>query len=79
MAETLKTTKKPPLEHLAIIMDGNGRWAKQRELPRIAGHQQGVETVTLVVDECVFHLFRSLPYGIWVRGVLRPLMSECLP
>jgi undecaprenyl diphosphate synthase len=33
-------------------MDGNGRWAKQRNLPRIAGHHQGVQTVINVVDEC---------------------------
>ncbi len=38
--------------HVAIIMDGNGRWARQRGLPRIAGHQQGVESVTEVVDAC---------------------------
>lgn len=42
-----------PLKHLAIIMDGNGRWAKQRGLPRISGHQHGVEAVTRIVDECV--------------------------
>jgi undecaprenyl diphosphate synthase len=33
------------LEHIAIIMDGNGRWAKQRGLPRLAGHQKGAKTV----------------------------------
>lgn len=60
MLEHTEATGKPPLEHLAIIMDGNGRWAKQRELPRIAGHQQGVETVTKVVDECVRHGIRFL-------------------
>ena len=38
--------------HIAIIMDGNGRWAKQRYLPRIAGHQRGVETVREVVKAC---------------------------
>lgn len=38
--------------HLAVIMDGNGRWAKQRMLQRIVGHQKGVETVQLIVDEC---------------------------
>ncbi len=38
--------------HLAIIMDGNGRWAEQRSLPRIAGHHRGVETVQAVVEEC---------------------------
>ncbi len=36
--------------HVAIIMDGNGRWAKQRGLPRIEGHRRGVETVRTVTD-----------------------------
>jgi len=40
-------------QHLAIIMDGNGRWAEQRRLPRIIGHRKGVETVQAVVDECL--------------------------
>ncbi len=39
--------------HLAIIMDGNGRWAEQRHLPRILGHRKGVETVQTIVDECL--------------------------
>lgn len=43
----------PILHHLAIIMDGNGRWAEERGLPRVAGHQQGVRTVVEIVDECV--------------------------
>lgn len=38
--------------HVAIIMDGNGRWAKQRLLPRYAGHRAGVETVRQVVSVC---------------------------
>jgi undecaprenyl diphosphate synthase len=38
--------------HVAIIMDGNGRWAKQRRLPRFAGHRRGVETVREVVKGC---------------------------
>ncbi len=37
-------------QHIAIIMDGNGRWAKQRGLPRLEGHRRGVETVRTVVD-----------------------------
>jgi undecaprenyl diphosphate synthase len=37
-------------KHVAIIMDGNGRWAKRRHLPRIAGHRRGVEAVRLVVE-----------------------------
>ncbi|CDQ40084.1 MULTISPECIES: isoprenyl transferase [Virgibacillus] len=36
-------------DHVAIIMDGNGRWAKQRSLPRIAGHKEGVNSVVKVV------------------------------
>lgn len=39
--------------HVAIIMDGNGRWAKQRLMPRIMGHKRGVETVRDVVRHCV--------------------------
>ncbi|RYD48129.1 MAG: isoprenyl transferase, partial [Sphingomonadales bacterium] len=35
--------------HVAIIMDGNGRWAKMRHLPRVIGHQRGVEAVRKLV------------------------------
>jgi undecaprenyl diphosphate synthase len=45
----LDPTKLP--RHLAIIMDGNGRWAQQRMLKRIVGHQRGAETVQMVVDQ----------------------------
>ncbi|MDB6036597.1 MAG: Isoprenyl transferase [Verrucomicrobiales bacterium] len=38
--------------HVAIIMDGNGRWAKQRHLPRVEGHRNGVESVRAVVRAC---------------------------
>jgi len=39
-------------KHVVIIMDGNGRWATKRHLPRIAGHQQGAESVRTIVTEC---------------------------
>ena len=39
--------------HVAIIMDGNGRWANKRILPRIAGHQRGVEAVRTMVQACI--------------------------
>src|SRR6266571_6638845 len=39
--------------HVAIIMDGNGRWAKQRVLPRVAGHRKGVEAVRASVRACI--------------------------
>ncbi len=44
-------SKGPPAmpRHVAIIMDGNGRWAKKRHLPRVLGHQRGVEAVRRVV------------------------------
>ncbi len=38
--------------HIAIIMDGNGRWAKQRFMPRIMGHQRGVESLRVAVKTC---------------------------
>jgi undecaprenyl diphosphate synthase len=39
--------------HVAIIMDGNGRWATKRFMPRVAGHVKGVEAVRGVVEACV--------------------------
>ena len=44
--------KADPPAHIAIIMDGNGRWARARGLPRIAGHQQGAEVVRKTVTHC---------------------------
>lgn len=41
--------------HVAIIMDGNGRWAKKRFMPRFAGHRRGVETVREAVKYCLEH------------------------
>ena len=49
--ERLKNRGKLP-RHVAIIMDGNGRWARQRGLPRIAGHREGVKAVRDVVKAC---------------------------
>ena len=45
----------PIPKHIAIIMDGNGRWARKRYLPRMAGHKQGVETVRNVIKSCSEH------------------------
>jgi undecaprenyl diphosphate synthase len=39
------------LQHVAIIMDGNGRWAERRGLPRLEGHKKGVETTRIIVEE----------------------------
>ena len=46
----LDATRLP--RHIAVIMDGNGRWAKKRFLPRVAGHRAGVESVRVTVDTC---------------------------
>ncbi|MEJ2178441.1 MAG: isoprenyl transferase [Gammaproteobacteria bacterium] len=51
------TENKP--RHIAIIMDGNGRWAKKRGLPRVAGHRRGVEMVKNMVPICGK---RGIPY-----------------
>ncbi len=42
-------------KHVAIIMDGNGRWAKKRHLPRVAGHKRGLEAVRAVTRACIEH------------------------
>jgi undecaprenyl diphosphate synthase len=47
----LRTEQLP--KHIAIIMDGNGRWAQQRGLPRVAGHRQGGKTVEKIAQYCI--------------------------
>ncbi|MCG6967513.1 MAG: di-trans,poly-cis-decaprenylcistransferase [Chromatiaceae bacterium] len=42
-------------EHVAIIMDGNGRWAEARGMPRHAGHRAGVASVRSAIEECILH------------------------
>ncbi|MDZ7261816.1 MAG: isoprenyl transferase [candidate division KSB1 bacterium] len=51
IVQRIKERGKLP-EHVAIIMDGNGRWAKRRGLPRIAGHREGINSVRAVVEAC---------------------------
>jgi undecaprenyl diphosphate synthase len=46
--------------HVAIVMDGNGRWAKQRFMPRIAGHRAGVNSVQNAIDFCIRHRIEVL-------------------
>src|SRR4029079_17628482 len=57
MPEFSSTTSTIPVAgdvppHVPIIMDGNGRWAKKRFLPRVGGHRKGVEAVREVVKAC---------------------------
>ena len=46
-------------QHIAIVMDGNGRWAKKRFLPRVAGHVKGVEAIKRTIEGCIV---RNIPY-----------------
>ena len=48
-------------QHVAIIMDGNGRWARSRGMPRPAGHRASVKVVRKVVEECAKRKVRYLP------------------
>jgi len=50
LARAVDYTRIP--SHIAIIMDGNGRWAQQRSLPRVAGHKEGVPAVRTTVETC---------------------------
>ncbi len=50
LAESIDPLRLPA--HIAIIMDGNGRWARQRSLPRVAGHKAGVDAVRETVETC---------------------------
>ncbi len=50
--ETLGLNREELPRHIAIVMDGNGRWAQQRELPRISGHERGAKAVRAIVTHC---------------------------
>ena len=50
LLEQLDARRLP--QHIAIIMDGNGRWAQKRHLPRIAGHRAGVQSARTVIETC---------------------------
>ena len=52
MALSEQIDKKNIPAHIAVIMDGNGRWAKRKGLLRTSGHEKGVDTVSMIVEEC---------------------------
>lgn len=72
LQEELKYSGQIPA-HIAIIMDGNGRWARKRGLPRVAGHKRGVDTVKEIVEACaeVGVNFLTL-YTFSIENWLRP-------
>src|SRR5471030_2047670 len=62
--------------HIAIIMDGNGRWAKSRGLPRILGHKKGAETLRNILDGCREMGLRYLTiYAFSAENWKRPVME----
>ena len=62
--------------HIAIIMDGNGRWAQQRNLPRVAGHKEGVPAVRTTVETCAQLGIGALTlYAFSVENWKRPRME----
>ncbi|HEY0635747.1 MAG TPA: polyprenyl diphosphate synthase [Gammaproteobacteria bacterium] len=54
MSDSATTFQKFP-RHVAIVMDGNGRWARKRGLPRIAGHKAGMDSVRTIIKSCLAH------------------------
>jgi len=68
---TPELTKVPT--HIAIIMDGNGRWARQRGLPRLAGHRAGTENLRRIIRACVeFHIKYLTIYAFSTENWGRP-------
>lgn len=74
LALNLSDTARAHLpKHVAIIMDGNGRWAKQRGLPRIEGHRNGIDSVRTVVEACgQLHIPWLTLYAFSMENWIRP-------
>jgi undecaprenyl diphosphate synthase len=69
--EKLELKRLP--KHLAVIMDGNGRWAKRRHLPRIAGHRKGAEAARSTIETCARLGIEALTlYAFSVENWRRP-------
>jgi undecaprenyl diphosphate synthase len=59
--------------HIAVIMDGNGRWAQRRRLPRVAGHRAGVESARIVIETCArLHIPALTLYAFSMENWRRP-------
>jgi undecaprenyl diphosphate synthase len=71
LAQAVDPARLP--SHIAIIMDGNGRWARQRSLPRVAGHRAGIEPVRQCVESCARMGIQALTlYAFSVENWKRP-------
>jgi len=73
-AMTSEKRQRPSIpRHIAIIMDGNGRWAQKRGLLRMAGHRAGVENMRRILTACVEHGIRYLTiYAFSTENWSRP-------
>lgn len=71
LASSLDAERLP--KHIAVIMDGNGRWARKRSMPRVAGHRAGVEPVRIAVETCARLGLEALTlYAFSVENWKRP-------
>jgi len=71
LLERLNAERLP--RHIAVIMDGNGRWAQRRHLPRIAGHRAGVESARTIIDTCArLHIPALTLYAFSMENWRRP-------
>ena len=71
LLEKLNLTRLP--RHVAVIMDGNGRWAQRRHLPRIAGHRKGTDTARSTIETCARLKVEALTlYAFSVENWRRP-------
>ena len=71
-SELLVPSQRRP-RHIAVIMDGNGRWAERRDLPRIEGHRQGVSSARHTVEECArLHIEQLTLYCLSSENWKRP-------
>jgi undecaprenyl diphosphate synthase len=71
LLEKLDLSRLP--RHIAVIMDGNGRWAKKRHLPRIAGHSAGTESARTTIETCArLHIEALTLYAFSVENWRRP-------
>ena len=68
-----RETAPPAVSHIAFIMDGNGRWAKRRGLPREAGHRAGAKTFSRIVEHCIDRGIRTITvYAFSTENWCRP-------
>ena len=71
LLEKLDLTRLP--RHVAVIMDGNGRWAQKRHLPRIAGHRSGTQSARITIETCTRLKIEALTlYAFSVENWRRP-------